>query len=96
MRTIDLTQTVDRLAKTATAATRARGESYSAMSALRDLGVEAAPTLASRGTWPFARALQKDAASLPTDEASGETIGRFVIHRELGAGGLGRVLEARG
>jgi len=94
MKTIDLTLTVDRLSKAATAATLARGGSYSAMSALHDLGVEAAPTLASRGTWPFGKALQQDAASSPAAEAPGETIGRFVIHRELGAGGMGRVLEA--
>ncbi|MBI4917516.1 MAG: serine/threonine protein kinase [Acidobacteria bacterium] len=101
MKTINLAEAATRISKDRASATSGGGGTLSAATVMRVLGVKTAPTLASRGTWPFGVAPGGAAVERPSGgerspdgAASGETIGRFVVQRELGAGGMGRVLEA--
>lgn len=95
MGTIDLTHAVTRISNAAEGASAAAAKTgtVSATTLLRLLGVETAPTLASQGSWPLGRS----AGPTPerAAETAGEQVGRFVITRELGHGGMGRVLEAQ-
>ena len=61
---------------------------HSAVDIMKGLGVATAPTLASQGTWPGA------SPDSPGGVETGEMLGRFRVSKVLGAGGMGKVLEA--